>query len=370
MPEAETLTPAQAEVVRQMTVCNACRYCEGLCAVFPAMELRRAFDGGDADYLANLCHNCGACYYDCQYAPPHEFAINVPLAMARLRDETYARNAWPAAFAGAFARHGLWVTLAAALSVALFVAGFVAANAPGALFAPVGGAGGFYRMMPHAAMAGLFGAVFLYGLAAIGFGVRKFWRATDARPVGWPEIWQACRDAASLKYLDGGGMGCMNASERPETDRRRLYHHVTFYGFVLCFAATCLATLFHEFGMAAPYPLWHPVVILGALGGVGLVAGPLGLLAQRRARDPAMGARGGMGAAFLWMLCLSGLSGMLLLGLRDTPAMGSLLALHLGVVFALFLSFPYGKFVHGFYRFAALARYAHERRTTKPQAMD
>ena len=49
--------------------------------------------------------------------------------------------------------------------------------------------------------------------------------------------------------------------------------------------------------------------------------------------------------------------------LRDTaPAMGPLLALHLGVVFALFMTMPYGKFVHGIYRFVALVRYARERR--------
>jgi citrate/tricarballylate utilization protein len=44
--------------------------------------------------------------------------------------------------------------------------------------------------------------------------------------------------------------------------------------------------------------------------------------------------------------------------------MGILLALHLGVVLALFLTMPYGKFVHGLYRFAALLRYARERRAT------
>ena len=47
--------------------------------------------------------------------------------------------------------------------------------------------------------------------------------------------------------------------------------------------------------------------------------------------------------------------------LRDSAAMGPLLALHLGVVFALFITMPYGKFVHGIYRYVALVRYARER---------
>ena len=70
-----------------MTVCNSCRYCEGLCAVFPAMEMRRAFSDGDLNYLANLCHACGACYTDCQFSPPHEFNVNVPQTLAVARAE-------------------------------------------------------------------------------------------------------------------------------------------------------------------------------------------------------------------------------------------------------------------------------------------
>jgi citrate/tricarballylate utilization protein len=62
------------------------------------------------------------------------------------------------------------------------------------------------------------------------------------------------------------------------------------------------------------------------------------------------------------MLLLSSVTGLALLLLRGTAAMGPLLALHLGLVFALFLTMPYGKFVHGIYRYVALVRYARERR--------
>jgi citrate/tricarballylate utilization protein len=105
-------------------------------------------------------------------------------------------------------------------------------------------------------------------------------------------------------------------------------------------------------------------VVLGTLGGLGLLIGPAGLLAEKCKRDPALAdsARTGMDVAFIAMLFMTGLSGMALLLWRETPAMGSLLALHLGVVFSLFITMPYGKFVHGIYRYVALVRYARERR--------
>ena len=62
---------AVAEATRQLNICNSCRYCEGLCAVFPALERRNLLDAGDVSQLANLCHDCRACYDDCMYSPPH-----------------------------------------------------------------------------------------------------------------------------------------------------------------------------------------------------------------------------------------------------------------------------------------------------------
>ena len=350
-----------------MTVCNSCRYCEGLCAVFPAMEMRRAFSDGDLNYLANLCHSCGACYADCQFSPPHEFDVNVPKIFAIARGDSYAAYAWPRAFSGLFARNGLVISVAAALSVAAFIFGFAALNNSQVLYGVHTGPGAFYALMPHNAMALLFGAAFLYAILALVMGLRAFWRDIS-EPIGMradaPSIWQAVRDAGELRYLDGGGVGCFNEDERP-TDRRRIFHHLTFYGFLLCFAATCVGTLYHYLlAREAPYAWWDLPVVLGTLGGIGLLVGPIGLLVAKQTRDPALAdqARSGMDAAFTVMLFLTSLTGLALLLLRETAAMGPLLALHLGVVFALFITMPYGKFVHGLYRFVALVRYARERK--------
>jgi citrate/tricarballylate utilization protein len=357
------------EADRLMTVCNSCRYCEGLCAVFPAMEMRRSFSDGDLNYLANLCHACGACYADCQFSPPHEFDVNVPKTLAIARAESYAAYAWPRPCAGLFKHNGVVISLIAALSVAAFIIGFAVCNDPKALHGIHTGPGAFYALMPHNAMAALFGAALLYAVAALVMGVRAFWRDIG-EPVGMkadaPALWQAIRDAGNLRYLDGGGVGCFNEDERP-TDRRKIYHHLTFYGFLLCFAATCVATLYHYLlAREAPYAWWDLPVVLGTLGGVGLLIGPAGLLVAKWTRDPELAdsARTGMDTAFIVMLLLTSATGIALLLLRDTAAMGPLLALHLGVVFALFITMPYGKFVHGIYRYVALVRYARERRMT------
>jgi citrate/tricarballylate utilization protein len=350
------------EADRLMTICNACRYCEGLCAVFPAMEMRRTFAAGDLNYLANLCHQCGACFPDCQYSPPHQFDVNVPAALAKLRNDSYADYVWPRALAGVFARNGLLVTLLCAASVALFIIGFVAFADPSALWAA--NAGDFYKVMPHRAMVALFGLVSLYALVAFLLSLRAFWRDIGGA-LGPATLAQAVADIFTLRYLGGGGGGCTPENEEP-SNRRRVYHHFTFYGFLACFAATCVATVYHyAFGWHAPYALYSAPVLLGTAGGVGLLVGPAGLFMLARQREAKFTdtSRKGMDTAFIAMLFLSGLTGLALLILRDTAAMGLLLAVHLGVVFALFLSMPYGKFMHGLYRFLALVKYAAERRS-------
>jgi citrate/tricarballylate utilization protein len=146
---------------------------------------------------------------------------------------------------------------------------------------------------------------------------------------------------------------------------RRWFHHFTFYGFLLCFASTSVAAIYdYVFHWPAPYGYVSLPVILGTLGGIGLLIGPVGLLAlkQRRNRDITDQGQVGMDTALLVLLFLASASGLLLLLLRESAALGTLLVVHLGIVMGVFLTLPYGKFVHGLYRFAAIAKFALERK--------
>jgi citrate/tricarballylate utilization protein len=349
-----------------MRVCNACRYCEGYCAVFPALERRLTFGEGDLAYLANLCHNCGSCYDACQYAPPHEFDLNFPRALAVLRRQTYRKYAWPGFLAGLYERNGLAVGLVLAASLALFILAVTLAAGSSAMFSAHPDArGSFYAVLPHAAMVVPFSLVSLAVLAAFAVGLARFWRDTGERFGALLDLraWaRAAGDVARLTNLDGGGEGCVEP-DRPPSGARRRFHHATFYGFLLCFASTTTAAVYHYvFGWHAPYALASLPVVLGTVGGVGLLVGPAGQLWLRSRRSPQMSdpAQGGMDVAFIVLLLLTSATGLLLLALRETAAMGTLLAVHLGGVLALFLTMPYGKFAHAVYRGAALLRFAIE----------
>ena len=378
---SEVLSDSETEVGRQLQICNACRYCESYCAVFPAMTRRLDFTKDDIHYLANLCHNCGACYHACQYAPPHEFAVNVPQAMAKVRGQTYADYAWPSALGALYQRNGLVVSLALAGGLALFL--LLVVLSKGSLW-HTSLAGNFYAIFPHNLLVVLFGSVFGFSVLALLIGVAKFWRAqrpdVDLKQSQSPAQkniagaasklvasarLEATHDALTLKYLGGGhGEGCNNADDAWTLWRKR-FHHFTMYGFALCFASTSVATLYHYLlGLKAPYALSSLPVLLGIVGGLGLLIGPAGLFWLKTQRHPEHGdaAQNPMDYGFIAQLFFTSLTGLALMLWRDTGAMALLLAVHLGVVMALFITMPYGKMAHGFYRCAALLKFAIEKR--------
>ena len=352
------------ELRRQAQICNSCRYCESYCAVFPAMHAERAFSDGDLTQLANLCHNCRNCFYACQYTAPHEFDLNLPAALARVRQDGWEAMAAPAVLGRAFHRSGTAIALALVVAIALM---FAAARAL------PGGAGaegrGFYALLSHGAMVAIFLPAFLLPALSLGVGVRRYWRRVGGERVTLAHLRAAFGSAARMRNLAGGhGEGCNFEDEDRFTQARRHMHQAVMYGFLLCFAATGVATIQHYvFAMPAPYPLLSLPKLFGVTGGVLLCLGTAGLMALKtKARADLDDTRVAGGAfGFVLLLFVVGASGLALHAFRGTAALEPLLALHLGAVLAFFLLAPFSRMAHGVYRLAALVRDAQSGRRAR-----
>jgi citrate/tricarballylate utilization protein len=360
--------PLLDEARRQLDVCNACRYCEGYCAVFPARERRASVLGAaDVAHLANLCHDCRACWQACMYAPPHDFAVNLPALLSQARVESYVRWAWPSGPGRAFRHSSLAVLAATAAGLPLALATALASRGAAALFGVHVGPGAFYATVPYLLMAVPALVVSAFVLAVLYTGFIRSWREPGGRALALLDgrLWLAAgREALALRWLGGGGGGCYYPGrERPSGSRRSL-HGLVVGGLAAAFAATAVAAVFQDLlGWQPPYPVPSAPVLLGSLGGMAIIAGTTGLLLLKPPRDDlAAPAARSMDVAFLAALDLGALTGMLTLALRSTPAGGVALVVHLGALVGLYMTAPYGKLVHGVYRLAALLRDVAERR--------
>ncbi|MDN5788838.1 4Fe-4S ferredoxin, partial [Pseudorhodobacter sp.] len=231
-------TDAIQEARRQTEICNACRYCEGFCSVFPALTRQKVFADGDISHLANLCHNCRGCYYSCQYTEPHEFALNFPAALAEVRQESWERLAWPQPLARRFHESGVAMALAAVVAFAFAIVLMQ-------MLRPASG-DGFYAYLAHGAMVAVFAPAFVLPLASVAISLRRYWVETGGARLPWRNVIGGFRAAASLKNLNGGqGQGCNFEREDRYSDMRRWLHQAVMYGFLLCFAATSSGTILH-----------------------------------------------------------------------------------------------------------------------------
>lgn len=352
------------EANRLLTICNACRYCEGYCPVFPAMTQHRTFDSSTITYLANLCHQCTACYHACQYKPPHPFEVNLPPVFTALRQQTYAEFVWPQAAAPLFRHNGRFAALVVVLTLVGLTLAMTVWAPPGTMTSSHSGPGAFYAVLPHSLMAGIAGIIVSFGLVSVSISSVRFARACGLRRRMFFSManWAATlRAVATLQHLGGGhGEGC-NTKDAHYSNLRRYFHQFTMWGFLLCFLATATAAVYELWlGWLSPFPYFSLPVLFGTSGGLGLIIGPVGLLWLKRRNHPqALPAdASGLDTALLVQLMLISVTGLLLLTLRGSSAMPWLLTLHLGLVYGFFVTLPFSKFVHGIYRTLALLRYS------------
>src|SRR3990170_765290 len=288
--------PLIDEARRQLDVCNACRYCEGLCAVFPALERRRFFVEGDITYLANLCHDCRSCYDACPYAPPHSFAVDIPRLMSTVRERPYAGYAWPRWLSERADRRLGFAAALPLVCVATVLGATLVGSGMNRLFGTHVGPGAFYEVVPWLAMMLPFMTISLVGAGIIVMAGIRFWRDTTTSPATGPlrdlgSFVRATWDVATLRNLRGGGPGCGYPTQRP-SHRRAVFHALVFYGFLSALISTVVAALYQDLlGILPPYPLLSAPVLFGTLGGAAMIGGCVGLLWLKRRSDPERVAR-------------------------------------------------------------------------------
>lgn len=350
--QTETINEAR----RQIEICNACRYCEGYCSVFPAINRERVFSSADIIQLSNLCHNCRGCYYACQYTEPHEFSLNIPKVLAEVRQDSWQKHAFPQYLGTLIHRNGVMIALITIISFSLLIFAIRTFE--------LGNGNGFYSVISHNVMVAIFVPAFLLPLFSIAKSIRRFWQTIGGKRIKISEIREAFVSAANMTNLAGGhGDGCNFEDEDRFSNVRRWLHQAVMYGFLFCFVATSVGTLMHYvWNVQAPYPLLSLPKLFGVSGGILLSVGTAGMLwlklkSDRRLSD---GRVWGGETAFILLLFLVSSTGLVLYWFGSAGRLDVLLSLHLGSVFAFFLLMPYSKMVHGFFRLASLIKDAQD----------
>ena len=352
------------EAVRQLTICNACRYCEGYCAVFPALERRNILGTGDVSQLANLCHDCRACFDACMYSPPHEFDINIPVVLSATRLASYQRYVWPKRVPAVFrARTGL--IAGAVLSATSLVVLSLATEGWRALIQRPDGAFSPYEVIPYAALLAVIAVPAVFALGVLAIAARTYWHEVDGPRPNMRSLIGALRAAMTLRYMRGGGANCPYPdNERPSPARRQM-HHLVAYGFGLCLVSTISASVLQDLiGIDPPYPVLSVPVVTGTLGGLGILVGCVGLLHMKRRSSPVtnFAAMTIKDYGLLVALVFLALTGLAVLVLRTTAAFPLAFIIHMSAVLLAIASCPYSKFPHMVYRFLALVKDEQETR--------
>ena len=340
------------EAKRQLEICNACRYCEGYCSVFPAIARNQLFTESTISQLANLCHDCRGCYYACQYIEPHEFNLNIPKVMAEVRYETWKKNIWPRGFSTLYDRSGVIIGGLLTLAIASII--YLAQN-----IRPESGEG-FYAFISHGTMLAVFIPAFIGPLIIVYLAIQKYWKSIGGGKVCMVDIHATFKSIVEMRNLAGGhGDGCNFEKKDEYTNSRKWFHQATVLGFLMCFASTCSGTILHYgFDLEAPYGLFSLPKIFGVPGGIILCLGTGGLAWLKIKADAHLGRKATWGGemAFVLLLFFVSATGLLLFAFSNSTAVEMLLPIHLGSVLCFFLLMPYSKMVHGFYRVAALIK--------------
>ncbi|GGM66194.1 tricarballylate utilization protein B [Thermogymnomonas acidicola] len=334
------------EALRQLTICNACRYCEGFCAVWDAIEFRHTLRLEEIPYIANLCHDCRDCYYACPFNEPlHEYRLNIPRVLGQSRLRSYRESVWPPSMVRlidhpwAFALSSLAIAVVAAVAYALLTGRHLFSASPLTYY------------VPPVLFRAISITLYSYTIAMWAVQGYRFSRSAESLGKASPRSYlTALRDALTHRYFRGGGVGCRVPGERSRY-MRAVFHPLFFFGFLLALASISL------------YPdLDHVTVAVYGAASIMMLVGSAGLISMDAIDTVAMRSAEvkGFDLPFAVALLLAGLTGTLFTLLQGTPYHGLTFLVHDAIIAAVFVIAPYSKFLHPVYRLISLAKFHEE----------
>ena len=354
-----------------LSVCYQCGTCTAVCPIstaenpFPRKEMVWVQWGLKDRALGNasiwMCHQCGTCN---TYCPRDAKPANV---MAALRDYSITHYAMPA-FLGKALSQPRYLPLLFAIPAVIFLAilgwlGHLTSLPEGRIV--------FSEFLPILYIEAVFLAAIGLSMAGAAIGGVRYWRAMRAAAAASGNGRDPRRHlAATLLDITGHAKFEQCNEKAPGTRRThkehlRGAHLAVFWGFMGLVVTTASVGIgIYAFGYLTPWPLWHPVKILGNLSGAAVI-GALAVFLWRRIADrSAAGKSTYSDWLFLAILLLTTLTGFLSQWLR----LAELRALayptyfvHLLFVFVLLVYIPYSKFAHLIYRSLAMLHTASAR---------
>lgn len=347
-----------------LSSCYQCGTCSAVCPIstadnpFPRKEMVWVQWGLKERALSNpsiwLCHQCGVCN---AYCPRDAKPANL---MAALRDYSIGYYAVPIFM-------GRWLEAPRYLPMLFLIPAVILMTMvawSGNLTSLPQGEVIFAKFIPDFTIEVVYSIA--VGLAITGgvLGGLRYWNAMTrslGQAANGPKPFS--RFLASMQEILQHRQFAACTDDRvgtKETHKEHLWstHLLVFYGFlglVVTTTSVWIGQLF--FNYYEPYPLWHPVKILGNVSGVA-VTGALAVFFVRRIVD---GAKAGKSTysdwLFLTILALTVLTGYANEALRLADvrhAAYPMYFIHLVLVFFLLVYFPYSKFAHVVYRTAAM----------------
>ncbi|MGH7660854.1 MAG: quinone-interacting membrane-bound oxidoreductase complex subunit QmoC [Vulcanimicrobiaceae bacterium] len=358
-----------------LTACYQCGTCSSVCPIstadnpFPRKEMAWIQWGLKDRVMSNSsiwsCHQCGLCN---TYCPRDAKPANL---MGALREYSIGYYAVPA-FLAKWIASPQYLPVLFAIPVVILVAVLAAAGNLGSL---PGGAIVFTKFIPDAFVEIFYTLMCALALIAATLGGLRYLDAMCRQAGMRGALDLRSRIAPTLQKIfshkEFSACETKRVGDRPTHREHAPHAHLAvFYGFLALLVTTISVAIgTWVFNYREPWPLWHPVKILGNVGGVVFVLGIAIFLIRRIVDGSKAGKNTYSDWLFLIVLVLTGLTGFgsettRLAGLREVAY--PMYFVHLVLIFFLLVYFPFSKFGHVVYRSVAMLYDAATRKEPAP----